>query len=386
MRRTVFVYVAKEMLIHFLVSFLFFFLIFFVNQLLLMAEDILSKRAPIGDVLLLIFYALPQIIATSAPFAALVGTLMGMGRLVTDREILAMSALGISIRSILAPVVAVGIAVSVVSFLTNDILLPAGTIQFNRVYRKILASTPALELESNSIKRNQNAIVVTGLIKGNRMDGLLVIDVDSQGNRRIISSPEAEVGKAPSAAALMTLKMKDAIVTVLDRQSKQDYDVIQAKDISYNVLVKNIASSYSGAISPREMSSVDLSREIRKKESEEDAKREGKGDEPDQEARRSKPSRTLNMYRLEYHKKFSVPFGAFFFVLIAFPLGLSAKTNGQSVGFMLGLIIAVVYWSLLVGGQTLSAKIGLNSTVMMWLPNAVVLAAAAIFMGRELTK
>lgn len=386
MRRTVFVYVAKEMLIHFLVSFLFFFLIFFVNQLLLMAEDILSKRAPIGDVLLLIFYALPQIIATSAPFAALVGTLMGMGRLVTDREILAMSALGISIRSILAPVVAVGIAVSIVSFLTNDVLLPAGTIQFNRVYRKILASTPALELESNSIKRNQNAIVVTGLIKENRMDGLLVIDVDSQGNRRIISSPQAEVGKAPSAAALMTLKMKDAVVTVLDRQRKQDYDVIQAQDISYNVLVKNIASSYSGAISPREMSSVDLSREIRKKEAEERAKREGKGDEPDQAARRSKPSRTLNMYKLEYHKKFSIPFGAFFFVLIAFPLGLSAKTNGQSVGFMFGLIIAVVYWSLLVGGQTLSAKIGLNSTVMMWLPNAVVLATAAIFMGRELTK
>jgi lipopolysaccharide export system permease protein len=87
---------------------------------------------------------------------------------------------------------------------------------------------------------------------------------------------------------------------------------------------------------------------------------------------------------MEYHKKFSIPFGAFFFVVLAFPLGLMAKTNGQSVGFILGLIVAVLYWAMLIGGQTLSTRLGLDGTLMMWLPNAVILLCGLVFMGRRL--
>ncbi|HOS30781.1 MAG TPA: YjgP/YjgQ family permease, partial [Treponemataceae bacterium] len=39
----------KELFLFFIVAFLFFFLIFFVNQILLMAEDILKKRVPLFD-------------------------------------------------------------------------------------------------------------------------------------------------------------------------------------------------------------------------------------------------------------------------------------------------------------------------------------------------
>ena len=51
---TLWAYIGKEFLLSFVVSFLFFFIIFFINQLLLMAEDILSKKAPVGDVVRLV--------------------------------------------------------------------------------------------------------------------------------------------------------------------------------------------------------------------------------------------------------------------------------------------------------------------------------------------
>jgi lipopolysaccharide export system permease protein len=367
MPRTLFKYIIKEMLLNFFVCFLFFFLIFFVNQILLMAEDILSKKAPLRDVLLLIIYAMPSIIATSAPFAALVGTLMGIGRLVSDREVLSMNALGVPLKFILIPVLSVGLMISFASFFTNDILLPAGTIQFNRLYRKILTSIPALELESNSIKRNQNAIVVTGTIKDGVMDSLLVIDSNSGGDKRVMISPEASVIKSENDAILMTLLMKDAMVTVFNNKEAGTYDVINSRNIYYNILTKNALPSYSSTITPREMSSRDLRSEIKKRDKESD-------------------SRILNMYRMEYNKKFSIPLGAFFFVILAFPLGLTAKTNGQSVGFILGLIIAVLYWVMLIGGQTMSMRLGFNGTIMMWLPNAVIFAFGLAFMGGKLFK
>ncbi|HKL84729.1 MAG TPA: LptF/LptG family permease [Treponemataceae bacterium] len=367
MRKTLFLYIAKELILYFVVSFLFFFLIFFVNQILLMAEDILSKKAPIQDVLLLIIFSLPAIIATSAPFAALVGTLMGLGRMVTDREILSMNALGIPIRFILLPVLVIGFAISLVSFFTNDILLPAGTIQFTKTYRKIITSTPALELESNSVKRNQNAVVISGSIKNGKMDNILVIDTDSSGNRRVISSSDASVNQSSDPSILMTIGMNNALVTSLDKKKRFNVDIIEADTISYNILSKNILPSYSNKVTPKEMSSRDLYSELKIKKNEDNL-------------------RTYNLYRMEFHKKFSIPFGAFFFVILAFPLGLIARNNGQSVGFILGLIIAVLYWAMLIGGQTLSIRLGFDGFLMMWIPNIVIFVFGLILMGKTLLK
>ena len=93
----------EEFLFGFVVCFFFFFAVFFVNQILLMAEDILSKRAPLKDVILLLIYAMPSVIAMSFPFASLVGALMAAGRLSSDNEMLAAMAAGIAPRRIFVP-------------------------------------------------------------------------------------------------------------------------------------------------------------------------------------------------------------------------------------------------------------------------------------------
>ncbi|MDR0587063.1 MAG: LptF/LptG family permease, partial [Treponema sp.] len=142
--KTIFLHIVKETLFAFIVCFLFFFFVFFVNQLLLMAGQILSKRVPLFQVALLVFYALPSIIALAAPFASLSGTLMTIGRLSTDNEILVLLSSGVSYGNIIGPALFVGIAISFISFFANDILLPAGTIQFSRLYRRIAVSSPGL--------------------------------------------------------------------------------------------------------------------------------------------------------------------------------------------------------------------------------------------------
>ena len=67
-------YIVKELTLYFLVCFLFFFMIFFVNQILLLAEQILKQRVPFADVARLMLYCLPGVISQSAPFATLVGS------------------------------------------------------------------------------------------------------------------------------------------------------------------------------------------------------------------------------------------------------------------------------------------------------------------------
>ncbi len=101
-RRT-WLYVGREYVFSFIVAFLFFFFLFFLNQILVMAEEIFSKKVAFWDVVRLIVYSLPIVIAFSFPFGSLVGALMAVGRLSSDNELLAFGSLGVPPRQMLLP-------------------------------------------------------------------------------------------------------------------------------------------------------------------------------------------------------------------------------------------------------------------------------------------
>ena len=369
--KTIFVYVFKELLLYFIVSFLFFFFIFFVNQILLMAEEILSKKAPTKDVLLLLFYSLPFIIAITAPYAALIGTLMCLGRFSADHEFISMNALGISTSFILIPVFALGVFVSVGSFITNDILIPRGTIKFNEVLYNIASSTPALELESYSVKRNENSIVVSGLIKDNSIHDLLIIDSSQRGAKRFLSSSQTDVKKSNDRSIIMQLEMLNPRLLNLDLNNRSKFDVVYGESITYNVLAKDVAPKFISSSGPDKMTSYDLIKDIKQKK----------------EAGDTSP-RLLNIYIMELHRKFSVPFGAFFFGLLAFAISRAGKTYDQSTGFIVGLLISVAYWAFLIGGQMLCLESGLNinGALVMWFPNVLLVICTAVIAIKRFLK
>ncbi|MDR1596098.1 MAG: LptF/LptG family permease [Treponema sp.] len=406
--RTIFFYIVSETLFSFLVSFLFFFFIFFVNQLLLMAQEILTKRVPFDQVALLILFSLPSIIAMAAPFASLVGTLMTIGRLSSDNEVLVLLSSGLSYRNIFLPAIVVGLLISLLSFFANDVLLPSGTVQFSRLYRRILVSTPALELEANSVKRFKDTVVITGDVTGNAISDVLILDKTGDGERRVIMARTAELKDGGRQG--LSLDLDDAFIQSSKEVARRDYDYGSSGFLRYWVPQEDLIQAVS-SIGPREMSSLDVWREIKSKEANlmarldqrynralnhalslESAIRKGPGGaewnrrtkyalgflQEAEAAEALKNDRSLLIYRLEYYKKFSIPFGALSFVFLAVSLGLLAKKSGQTVGFIFGLLIAVVYWALLLGGQTMGMRLGYSPFWSMWLPNILALTIGVI--------
>ncbi|MFW6337866.1 MAG: LptF/LptG family permease, partial [Alkalispirochaetaceae bacterium] len=208
--RIVWRYVLQEFLFSFLVAFAFFFVIFFVNQLLLLAEEILTKDVALFDVLMLIVYALPSIVALSFPFASLVGALMAVGRFSSDNEIIAFQASGIPLSRLFLPMLILGALFSFASYMMNDYFLPRGTIQFGRLYRELLYSNPALELEPYSVKRYQNDILITGNVQGRNIGSFAIIDRDEEGKRRVIVSTDATLTRQGERdAGVISLELSD---------------------------------------------------------------------------------------------------------------------------------------------------------------------------------
>jgi lipopolysaccharide export system permease protein len=333
---------------------------------------------------------------------------MTIGRLTSDNEILVMLSSGLSYKNIFLPAITVGIIISILSFFTNDVLLPAGRIQFNRLWRQILVSTPALELEANSVKRFRDTVIITGDVTGNAIDNVIILDRTSDGERRIIMAGNAEL--KDSGRDGLSLDLERAFIQSSKEIVREDYDYANTDLLQYWVSNENIIQAVM-SVSPTEMSSRDVRTTIRNRTEELAIRvneRKGRvvvqaaalenilraGPFEDSWNRRSsaitsfqretqtlsniRNDRTLLVNLIEYYKKFSVPFGAFFFVFLAVSLGLMAKKSGQTVGFILGIIIAVLYWVMLFLGQTMGLRAGTPPFWSMWLPNILSLVIGVI--------
>ena len=349
-------YVIKELFLYFLICFGFFFVAFFVNEILVLAKEILARRVPLVSVMKLIAYRLPNIVAQSTPFATLVGFLMCIGKMVTDNEILVFRASGQRYSLLAVPVVILGLFISLFSFVMNDYFLPLGAIRFNRLRKQIIQRDPAVEVEPHSIKHmNDTTLVIGDVDDANGINDMVIFNKDASGKERIIVTHQSEVKKSDRDGILMQFTMDNATVFLLDKMNRTNFDVMESQSLLLNVFDTALDAN-THMTTPGEMTSFDLWKQIKTMEKDENV-----------------TYKRLNRYRLEFHRKYSIPFGSFFFALLAFPLALVfGKRDGQTLGFVFGIIISVLYWAATILGQIFGSKGGLNGFWMMWTPNLCI--------------
>lgn len=415
-----------------LISFCFFFVVFFINQILLMAEEILSKNVPLQKTLLLLFYSLPSIVTISFPFSALAGGLMASARLNSDNEFLAMAASGISIRTMYLPFIIIGLLSSFISFQSNDYFLPRGTKAFQREYGQLVAKSASVELGAYSVKNYAQMTIVTGEKKDDAIGAVLLYPQ----NENAASSAKTLIA-AQKAWFSISPDQYNAVVTMdsvwqqeIDGKKPDHFTISRADQVQYRIKISEPITGFSSA-GPSEMSSAQIKSKIADKAANLEKRI---GDSKMQKSRtqarllaaygkelspileeqavqvaaaktQKNPAeaplaalsrnvneyrasatalpqdRTLQIYKLEYNKKFSIPAAGFFFALLAFPLGLGTGKAGRTAGFGLALLLSVAYWALLFAGQTLGLRSALDPALAMWAPDLLVLAAALIMLA-----
>jgi lipopolysaccharide export system permease protein len=292
----------------------------------------------------------------------------------------------------------------------NDYFLPLGTLRFNTLYRSLSYSHPEIEIDSYSVKDFQDSIIANGRIDGQRIETLFILDKEAQGSKRVIMAESAVIDK--SIDGVISLAMKNVTTHAISASDSEQYDYSFAETMNYNLLLKNISEAFRNP-SPREMSSYDVYTEIKQKE-EALAAREKENDLrisltqleyryvyrnlvdkiyagslTQEEARntlarlsatiaslreRKFSDRTLQVFLIEFYKKFSLPASCVVFIIFSFPVGLFTHRSGRSVGFVIGLFISIFYWGMLVAGQTLGIRAQFPAFWSMWIPDIVILS------------
>lgn len=92
--------------------------------------------------------------------------------------------------------------------------------------------------------------------------------------------------------------------------------------------------------------------------------------------------RQIDRYRVEIHKKYSIPFACVIFVLIGSPLAIRMGRSGMNVAVGLSILVFLVYYVCLIGGEKLADRELASPLLAMWVPN-IIFGVLALFFIRK---
>ena len=145
MLRTIDRYVIREVVPPFVLSLLIFTFVLELPPVMQELERLLAKGVPWPTVGRIILLLSPQALGLTIPMALLVGLLIGLGRLSTDREAVALLACGVSPYRLLRPVLTLaGVATAATLY-----VMIAAIPDANQKYREILFATLSKKVESD---------------------------------------------------------------------------------------------------------------------------------------------------------------------------------------------------------------------------------------------
>src|SRR5262249_49912028 len=133
-------YVFREVMSPVLLGLMIYVLVFLMNALFELAELAIKKEMPVGIVIKLLTYLLPRVLEMTLPMAALLGILIGIGRLSADSEIVALRASGVSYLKIVSPVLVLALTCWGVSSILIHRVEPHARYKQRRLYSEQLYS------------------------------------------------------------------------------------------------------------------------------------------------------------------------------------------------------------------------------------------------------
>jgi lipopolysaccharide export system permease protein len=79
--------------------------------------------------------------------------------------------------------------------------------------------------------------------------------------------------------------------------------------------------------------------------------------------------RQINRYRVEIHKKFSIPFACIVFILIGSPIAIRMGRSGVNTAVGLSILFFLIYYMCLIGGEKLADRRLISPFFAMWAAN-----------------
>ncbi len=338
-------------------------LIFAATQIISIGRAISETHAPLWAGVEAFLWALPPIMVLAIPMAMLLGTLLAVQRLSGESEITAMKAAGITFLRIVAPLLAAGVAASLITLALQERVVPIAREQFNIIQSTLIDKSSAFATSLNVSAPlpgggSQMTFARTCAQNCQALLGVTIVQYDRAGtptqivfaDRAVFSSLQWTL----QGARVYRFESGGQTVTAADTPTMQ-----VALGENPTDLFKRAANN-----NPEDMNRAQIAQLIRSGQL---------------------SANELHKYTMVFQEKLATPFACFVFTLIAVPYGLRSIRGGgsASLGFGLAVLIVFIYYIVLTFFSYVGEALLPLAWLAAWMPNIIFTAIGTRRLYRE---
>jgi len=346
-------YLLREVIPPFLLALLVFTFLLMIPPIMDVAEELIAKGVDALTVIKIMATLVPQGLGITIPMALLLGVLIGLGRLSSDRETVALQACGVSIYRILFPLLVLGfIATSATAYVLIFALPDA-----NQAFREITFRTVASRAEGEVKERifyddfpNVMLYVREVSPTGSGWNEVFLADTRDSENPDIYVAEKGQV-VLNAAERTVDIVLQTGSGHQVNPKEPNNYEIHEFDEIIIGLDPETVFPRAGPQRGYPELTIPQLQQEA---------------------ARMSEMGMSPHRPIMEVHRKFSIPYACLVFVLIGLCLGVTNRKDGKLASFALGIGVIFSYYVIMYGAEALAKASMVSPHLAMWLPNLVL--------------
>lgn len=138
----------------FIVTFFITFFVLMMQTLWKYIDDLVGKDLDLFTIGQFLWYASASLLTLSMPIAILISSIMTFGNLGESFELVAIKSSGISLLRFMRPLIWVAVALSGITFLFANYVIPYANLKFKTIYYDIAFKKPALDLKPGTFYKH----------------------------------------------------------------------------------------------------------------------------------------------------------------------------------------------------------------------------------------
>lgn len=368
----------------------------FVFTLVLLLGDVvkevlrllINRQASLGLALHAIGLLIPWVLSFSLPIGMLTASLLVFGRFSSDQELTAARASGISLVSIISPVLLLSVFVSGICAWLNMEVSPACRMAYKELIYHAGVDRPADFLQSGQSTPVGNHIIYVGHRHPDKtnFDNIIIVEYGTNG----------EMAQLIQGATGSIVSDRTNHQIVLDLKAANTMEKMSAGWTPIQTSGASDSSITTIPFAPQAQQAMDFppnNMTFRQLLDERDRVERGinvpavtvknKDDLLKVQKQLRAMSGDLTTPILVYlHREAAFSFACIGFTLIGIPLGIRSQRRETSVGVATALALMLIYYSFVVLAQAWSSHPERAPYLIVWLPNFLFQAVGAVLLWR----
>lgn len=370
-------YILKEITMPVIFGISLFTFIFIIEIIVAMMESIIVKGISLLDVVRMLSFYLPPIIAQTIPMGMFLGIMITFANFTKTSEATAMTSSGISIKRILKPIIFSAIAMTFFIFFLQESIIPRSFSKLQFLSRKIAFENPVFQLKDKTFidEVDEYSLYIDRLNNNTGVaNGVLIFQKDNDQN-----FPSLLIGDE-SYWDESSMVLKDSYFYKYDENGKEEWrNSFEEKKIPLSAYFEDIK------IKIKDVEAMNVSmllKEIKR------IKTEVKNEEiiniEDSElTEKEKMKRVLAPYYVEINRKFALPIATIMLSILGVLLTIGHHRSGKGLSFSISLVIIFSYITLLNVGTVMATRGKIPPFFGVWTPDAILLGLTIFIYNRK---